>query len=134
MDWPIFDAPLLIQIAGAFARRRKAIAYRAGLACEREFTEAADGVYERLNLESGNLRLCIWSDGVMWLGVSVRRSGQGAGWAFQDAFHGHVMDVSGESLVAMLEATLSLPFGTNPDQERRQLRETWMRVRPYAGR
>jgi len=62
-DWPTSDAPLLRGIAAALQRRRKAIAYHVGLSCEREFTESAAGVVERLNLEAGHLRLSAWSDG-----------------------------------------------------------------------
>jgi hypothetical protein len=132
-DWPTFDAPLLREIAAAFLRRRKAIAYHAGLACEREFSESAAGAVERLNLEAGDLRLSAWSDGLMWLAVCVRGFGRGAGWAFKDAFHGDVQDVSAEALVGMVEATLALPFGADPEKGRPQLRGVWARVRPYAG-
>jgi hypothetical protein len=132
-DWPSFDAPLLREIAAAFLRRRKAIAYHYGLSCEREFSESAAGAVERLNLEAGDLRLSAWSDGVMWLAVCVRGFGRGAGWAFKDTFHGDVRDVSAEALVAMVEATLALPFGANPDKERELLRGVWARVRPSSG-
>ncbi len=132
-DWPIYDAPLLREIAAAFLRRRKAIAYRAGLSCEREFSESAAGGVERLNLETGDLRLSAWSDGVMWLAVYVHGFGRGAGWAFKDSFHGDVQDVSAEALVGMVEATLALPFGADPEKERQQLWGVWARVRPYTG-
>jgi hypothetical protein len=131
--WPTFDAPLLREIAAAFRRRRKALAYRVGLSCERQFTESAEGATERLNLEAGDLRLSAWSDGVMWLALCVRGFGRGAGWAFKDTFHGDVQDVSAEALVGMVEATLALTFGADPDQERERLRGVWARVRPYAG-
>jgi hypothetical protein len=104
-----------------------------GLSCTRKFTESAAGTVERLNLDAGNLRLCVWSDGVMWLGVCVPAFGRGAGWAFQDISHGDVQDVSAVALVGMVEAALALPFGSDPDSERRQLRDVWARVHPYAG-
>jgi hypothetical protein len=132
-DWPTFDAPLLREIAAAFLRRRKAIAYQVGLSCQREFSESADGAVERLNLDAGDLRLSAWSDGVMWLAVCVRGFGRGAGWAFKDTFHGDVQDVSAEALVGMVETTLALTFGADPDKERQQVRRVWARVRPYAG-
>lgn len=132
-DWPTFDAPLLREIVAAFLRRRKAIAYQAGLSCEREFSESATDAIERLNLDAGNLRLCIWSDGVMWVAVCVRGIGRGAGWAFKDTFHGDVQDVSAKTLVRMFEATLALRFGADRDHERKQLREVWARVHPYTG-
>jgi hypothetical protein len=134
LDWPTFDAPLLQGIANAFLRRRKAIKYRTGIACDREFSESPVGTIERFNLETraGKVRLSIWADGVLWLAVCVRRSGRNAGWAFQETFYGDVKDVSGEALVGMFEATLALPFGADRQSERQQLREVWARVRPYG--
>ncbi|MGH7171104.1 MAG: hypothetical protein ACRELG_12570 [Gemmataceae bacterium] len=132
-DWPTFGAPLLREIAAAFLRRRKAIAYHTGLACGREFSESAASSVERLNLAAGALCLSFWSDGAMWLAVCVRRLGRGGGWAFQDTFHGDMRDVSAEALVGMVEATLALPFGADTVKEREQLRAVWSRVRPHAG-
>jgi hypothetical protein len=132
-DWPDFDAPLLQEVAGAFRRRRMAIAYQQPLSCAREFTESNASAVERLTLVAGTLRLSIWSDGVLWLAVCVRASVRNAGWSFQDSFHGDVRDVSAESLVRMFEATLALTFGSNPAEERQQLRAVWSRVHPYAG-
>jgi hypothetical protein len=132
-NWPTFDAPLLREIAAAFLRRRKAIAYHTGLSCGREFTESGANTFERLNLEAGGLRLSVWSDGVMWLAMCVRGTGRAGGWAFRDTFHGDVRDVSAEALVGMVQATLALPFGTDAVKEREQLRGVWSRVRPYAG-
>ena len=134
--WPTFDAPLLQDISAAFQLRRKAIAYQAGLCCQRDCSESATGAVERLNLDfhAGHTRLSVWADGVMWLAVHVRRFGRGAGWAFKDAFHGDVRDVSPEALVGMMETTLSLPLGdTESGCGQQQLRSVWARVRPYAG-
>jgi len=133
VDWPKFDAQLLQSVAAAFLRRRQAIAYHTGLSCEREFSESSTEIIERLNLNVGHLRLCVWADGVMWLGVCVRGFGRDAGWAFKDTFHGDVQDVSAESLVGMVEATLALSFGSDPESERQQLRALWARVHPYVG-
>jgi hypothetical protein len=133
VDWPTFDAPLLRDMATAFLRRRKTIAYRAGLSCVREFTESAAGAIERLKLETGHLCLCIWADGVMWLGVSIRGVGRGAGWAFQEAFHGDVQDVSAEALVGMVEATLALPLELEPARGRQDLWAVWARLHPHKG-
>jgi hypothetical protein len=69
----------------------------------------------------------------MWLGVCVRAFGRGAGWAFRDSFHGDVGDVSAEALVGMVEATLAMTFGSDPENERRQLWQLWARVHPYSG-
>jgi hypothetical protein len=134
-DWPAFDTPLLVGVAIAFTRRRKAMAYHADISCTREFGESSSGAAERLNIElrRGQVRLSVWADGSMWLGVSVRGRGRNAGWAFQDRFHANIADVSVEALVSMLEATLSLQFGRDPASERQQLRGLWACVRPQAG-
>lgn len=133
MDWPTFDALPLRGIAAAIQRRRKAIAYQASLSCGREFSESAAGAVERLNLEVGPLRLCIWADGVMWLAVYIRGFGRGSGWAFKETFHGDMHDVSAEALVGMMEATLALPFGSDPARERQALWAVWARIHPYKG-
>jgi hypothetical protein len=132
-NWPTFDAPLLREIAAAFLRRRKAIAYQASLSCERQFSEAAARTAERLNLEAGGLRLSAWADTTMWLGVCVRGPGRGAGWAFKDTFHGDIGDVSAKALVGMVEATLALPFGADAAEVRARLRGLWARIHPYGG-
>ncbi len=131
-DWPTFDAPLLRDITSAFLRRHKGIAYKAPFSCEREFSETAEGVTERLNLDwwRGHLRLSIWADGLLWLLVCISGPGRRGGWSFMDNFHGEVLDVSAEALVGMIEATLELSFGTDPSAERAQLREVWKRVKP----
>jgi hypothetical protein len=132
VNWPNFDDPLLQEIAIAFLKRRKAITYHSSLSCEREFSETAIGTFERLNLNVGNLRLCIWSDGVIWLAVCVPGFGRNAGWAFKDTFYGLVKDVSADSIVGMVESTLAIPFGMDQAQEQHQLRTIWMRVHPYV--
>jgi hypothetical protein len=134
-NWPTFDAPLLQDVSAAFLRRRKALRYGAGLACEREFSEDAQGTHERLNLDlrRGHVRLSIWADGAMWFLVCQRGQGRNSGWAFKDTFHGDIHDVSAQALVGMVEATLKVQFGADATTERQQLREIWKRVRPYAG-
>jgi len=119
-------------VAAAFGRRRKALRYKAGLACGREFTETPAGTTERLNLDlrGGLVRLCVWADGALWFGVSIPGIGRNSGWAFQDAFHGDVRDVSPAALVGMLEATLALSLTEDPVAGRRSLREVWGRVGP----
>src|SRR6266542_6648813 len=87
-EGPVFDSPLLQDVAAAFRRRAKAIRYQAGLSCEREFSETAEGVFERLNvdLHGGHMRLSVWGDGVLWLSVCVPGAGRNSGWAFKDSF------------------------------------------------
>jgi hypothetical protein len=134
--WPVFDSPLLAEIAAAFFRRRKAIAYKTGasggLSCTREFSETKAGTHERLNLDirGGHLRLSVWADGCLWLSVCVRAAGRNAGWAFQDAFHGDAGDVLAATLVTMVEATLELRLGAEPPAELEKLRSVWSRVHP----
>jgi len=134
--WPVFDSALLAEVAVAFLRRRKAIAYKTpasgGLSCTREFSETKAGTHERLNLDirGGHLRLSVWADGCLWLSVYVRAAGRNAGWAFQDAFRGDAGDVSAATLVNMVEATLELRLGAEPPAERAQLRAIWTRVHP----
>jgi hypothetical protein len=133
-DWPTFTALLLRDVAAAFLLRRKAIAYLVGLSCSREFSESATESVERLNLDtgSGHCRLSVWADGVVWLSVCVRGLGPGAGWLFQDSFHGQMNDVSAEALVRMFEATLALRLGSDPESERQQLRAVWASVKNPA--
>jgi hypothetical protein len=134
--WPVFDSPLLTEIAAAFLGRRKAIAYKtrtsSDLSCTREFSETQTGTHERLNLDirGGHLRLSVWADASLWLSVCVRAAGRNAGWGFQDAFHGDAGDASAATLVSMIEATLELSLGTDQAAEREQLRAVWSRVHP----
>jgi hypothetical protein len=135
--WPAFDSSLLQDVAAAFLRRRKAIRYQAALSCEREFSETAHAVLERLNLDvrpgRGDLRLTIWEDGVMWLRLCVANRGRNTGWAFNDQFHGVIHDLSPEALVVMVEATIAEPFdpgSADPENYRERLWTIWQRVRP----
>ena len=133
--WPAFDAPLLRDVASAFLSRRKALRYQAGLACGRDFSETAEGVPERFNLDlrGGRVRLSVWADGGLSLSVGVPGRGRHSGWSFQDSFHGGMCDVSAWALVGMVEATLALPLGEDPPRERERLRQLWGRVRPHPG-
>jgi hypothetical protein len=133
--WPGFDAPLLRDIADAFARRRKALAYHATLACEQVFAEGPTGVCERLDLSRRSclgplLQVTVWANAALWLAMTVRWQGRNAGWAFADRFHGAVLDVGPATLVGMVEATAALRFGAEPTAEREQLRQVWARVTP----
>jgi hypothetical protein len=129
-NWPVFDAALLQEVSAAFLRRRKAIAYEAGLTCVRDFSESATRVTERLSLVSGHTQLAVWADGGLWVGVFVRGQGRNSGWAFRDVFYGDMLDVSAETLVGMLEATRLLCYWPEQDCKRERLRRIWSRVRP----
>jgi hypothetical protein len=126
---------LLRDVASAFLSRRKALHYQAGLSCGREFSETAEGVWERLNLDfrGGRMRLSVWADGGLWLCACVPGRGRHTGWSFLDSFHGDMRDVSAQALVGMVESALALPFGKDPPRERERLRELWGRVRPRPG-
>jgi hypothetical protein len=133
--WPVFDAPLLCDIAAAFARRRKALAYHATLTCEQVFAEGQTGVCERLDLSRRSclgplLQVTVWASGSLWVAMTVRGQGRNAGWAFADRFHGAVLDVGPATLVGMVEATTALRFGVEPIAERDRLRQVWSRVGP----
>ena len=134
--WPTFEAPLLQEVAAAFLRRRKALRCKAGLTCEREFSETSDSAVERLDLDlrpgQGDLRLSVWADGVLWVRLCVKALGRNSGWAFLDCFHGDVQDVSAATLVGMVEATLTDPFEVGRSDSlayRERWRQTWARVR-----
>jgi hypothetical protein len=133
--WPKFDAPLLGDVATAFAHRRKALAYHAALVCEQVFEEGPTGACERLDISRRSilgplLQVTVWADGALWVAMSVRGLGRKAGWVFADQFHGAVLDVAPVTLVVMVEATAALPFGTEPTAERDRLRRVWARVSP----
>jgi hypothetical protein len=137
LKWPTFDSTELQEVATAFLRRRKALGYHAELSCDQEFSETAGGASERFNLDLrdgfGDLRLSVWQDGVMWFRLCVRGSGTNSSWAFMDCFHGSVQDVSAETLVAMIEATIAEPFrpgSSDPLAYRERLRMIWRRVQP----
>jgi len=137
-EWPVFDAPLLGEVAAALLRPRKAIKYLARLTCEREFCETAEGTSERLNVDLESLlgiklRLSVWADGVMWLSVCVPGKGRNSGWSFKDSFYGDARDVSAATIVGMLGATLGLTFGADMPAERERLRQARARVRPRLG-
>jgi hypothetical protein len=136
--WPEFEAPLLREVAAAFLRRRKTLAYHAALSCRKEFAEGSDGVRERLDLVrqgvlGGIVQLSVWADGEVWVSVCVRGRGRNSGWAFADSFNGTALDVSAATLVGMVGATAALRFGPDPPAERERLRLVWARVSPRPG-
>ena len=133
--WPEFYADLLERISSAFLRRRKAISHHARLTCARDFTESSREAIERLNIEldSPFLRLSVWGDGCLWLGICVRHTRRSKGWAFKDQFHGTALDLSAGTLVALVENTLGLALGSDRRGDRERLREAWALVHPCEG-
>jgi hypothetical protein len=138
--WPEFDAPLLREVAEAFARRRKALGYQAALSCRKEFAEGEHGTCERLDLARADfpgrsIQLSVWAEGGLWVSVRLRGRGRNSGWSFADEFRGSALDVGPSTLVEMLAATVavSFDFGSDPPAERQRLRRVWGRVLPRLG-
>ena len=135
--WPGFDSSLLGDIAAAFLRRRKALAYSAALSCLREWSEGPDGATERLDFTRRDclgqiLQLSVWADGRLWVAVSVPGRGRNAGWAFADRFTGTALDVGPATLLGMVESTVAGTFEADPAAGREKLRAIWARVSPQT--
>lgn len=106
---PDFESPLLWDIAIAVARRGKAIRYHGRLDSSR-----AVEVRERLNLDftgvSGfRVRFSIWSDAVIWLGITKPGPKHAGGWAYRDEFHSQLADLSPQDVVERFEQTVHSP-------------------------
>ena len=103
---PDFESTRLWDIAIAVARRRKAIRHHGSLECSRAVEE-----YERLNLDfTGTsryrVRLSIWSDAAVWLGIT--KPGP-SGWAYCDEFHSRLGDFTPQHVVELFEQTVHSP-------------------------
>ena len=135
-DWPTFDSPLLRRIADAFVRRRKAIRYKSKeLLFEKELDEQDGRRYERLNIQVSRweqrptqIRLSIWEDSVLWLGVHQPAK---RGWAFKMEFHGHVEAIAPAEVVGLFEETMSLASEVSrSDDSEDGIRELWKEANP----
>jgi hypothetical protein len=111
LDVPDFESDLLWDIALAVARRGKAIRYHGTLELSR-----ADEEFERLNLDFTDVlgfrvRLSIWSDSVVWLGITKRgpRRTGASGWAYRDEFHSRLDDLTPHDVVERFEQTIQSP-------------------------
>ena len=134
--WPIFDSPLLREMASAFQRRGKAIRYHRTLSCEREAREDSP---ERMNIDirqgDSQLRFSLWEDGMAWVRLCVGRPG--AGWTFLDSFHGDARNLPVAAMVELAEATLADSFRlghSEPGEYRERLRARWADLGPLEER
>lgn len=125
---PLFNAPILDAIAVALGRRLKAIRSRSADArCSRE---AEDIVDERLDIDvdlrrsrGAKVRLSVWPDGVMWLGLHVPNERSVGGWRTSITLDGDVAGMPPEAVVQLLEQTLSEVWRSNLDEG--HIREIW---------
>jgi hypothetical protein len=106
---PDFESALLWDIAIAVARRGKAIRYHGSLEPSRAVEDC-----ERLNLDfigvsDFRVRLSIWSDAVIWLGITKPGPKQAGGWAYRDEFHSHLGDLTPQGVVERFEQTVHSP-------------------------
>jgi hypothetical protein len=107
---PSFESALLRDIASAIERRGKAIRYHGELKCSR----AVEDSIERLNVDftaiSGfRLRLSVWPDGVLWLGITEPGSKRIGGWKYRDEFHCQLQGLAAQGIVERFEQTINSP-------------------------
>ena len=106
---PDFESDVLWDIAIAIARRGKAIRRRGTL----ELSRASEEV-ERLNLDfTGSsrfqVRLSVWSDGALWLGVTKPGPRRVGGWDYRDEFHSRLTSLGPQDVVERFEQTIQSP-------------------------
>src|SRR6185436_17017215 len=102
-----FESALLNDIASAIERRGKAIRYRGELKC----SGAVEDSVERLNVDftaiSGfRVRLSVWPDGALWLGITEPGSKRAGGWKYRDEFHSLLQGLDAYGVVARFEQTI----------------------------
>jgi hypothetical protein len=105
-----FECRLLHDIASAVERRGKAIRYHGALECGR----AVEDSIERLNVDfkgiSGfRVRLSIWADGALWIGITKPGPGRTSGWAYRDEFRSHLGGLDTHNVVERFEQTIHSP-------------------------
>jgi len=101
---PRFESDRLHGIAHAVAQRGKAIRYHGDLECRR----AIEDFGERLNVDFTAIggfcvRLSIWTDGVLWLGITKPGPRRVGGWAHYDPFHSHLGDLDAPDVLDVLD-------------------------------
>jgi hypothetical protein len=106
---PDFESDVLWDIAIAVARRAKAIRSSGTLELSRDVEE-----FERLNLDftgsSGfHVRLSIWSDGALWLGVTKPGPNRAGGWDHRDEFRSRLTGLGPHDVVERFEQTIQSP-------------------------
>jgi hypothetical protein len=132
LPWQTFDTPLLRDLALAFSRRSKAIRYKTeSFDCQREVEESPEGARERLNIDTvgiaspAQLRLSVWSDGVLWFRACTRAVGTNAGWAYLEACYGNIRSMAPAEVVSAYEAAMDLCHEPVPADLGLQIRLLW---------
>jgi hypothetical protein len=129
MTHPKFDAPTLIDLAAAFARRRKAIRYHGKLSISRE-VEADDGM-ERLNIDYASvsslgirLRFSAWATGDWWFLACQSRAGRNAGWLFKHELRAELAHRPADVLVKSFEDSMLVGYWSEGERLTK-LHEIW---------
>lgn len=107
---PVFESEFLCGVVEAFERRGKAIRYHGRL----QYSRAVEDAGERLNVDFANLaavriRLSIWQDGIIWLGVTKPGARREGGWLLNLGFHSQAAGSSGPEICRRFEQTLAQP-------------------------
>ena len=105
-----FESVLLREISSAVEHRGKAIRYHGELECSR----AVEDSIERLNLDftailGFRVRLSVWPDGVLWLGLTEPGPRRTGGWAYRDEFHSHLCGLEAHNVVERFEQSIHSP-------------------------
>ncbi|MES2921874.1 MAG: hypothetical protein V4819_10015 [Verrucomicrobiota bacterium] len=79
-----------------------------------ECSHAVEDSIERLNVDftatlSFRVRLSIWADGALWLGITKPGPRRTGGWAYRDEFHGHLEGLDAHGVVERFEQTIHSP-------------------------
>jgi hypothetical protein len=106
----LFDSDLLFEIASAIQRRGKAIRSHGKLKCTREL----ESPFERLNVDFHDIlgrtvRLCVWSDGHLWLCVTQPGPRRTGGWALRIELRSHVAEFDGPEFCRRFFQTIHSP-------------------------
>ena len=105
-----FESALLREIANGVEQRGKAIRYHGELECSRVVEDSI----ERLNVDftatvGCRVRLSVWPDGALWLGITEPGARRTGGWAYRDEFHSHLDGLDAHSVVERFEQTIHSP-------------------------
>lgn len=112
---PSFESGFLDALAAALARRARALKYQAsGLACSRAVTPHGEVLH--LDIDVGRtratrIRVMVWSDGMVRLGVHQPAPYRVGGWAISLERHGDIRHLSPADVVEKVEQTLEAVHG-----------------------
>jgi len=127
---PQFDNALLDQIGVALGQRIKPMrkAAVATLVVARDLGDHGERLTLDLVTRVGRcqVRLRVWTDAHLFLGLHEPAPGRNAGWAFAYTARGDVSALSATRLVAKLERTLAMTHRTSRKPETKNLiTELW---------